>query len=193
MRTLCFATNNLNKLKEIQALLGDEIKLLTLREIGCEEDIDEPFDTIRENSEAKARYIRDHFRIDCFADDSGLVIPALNGEPGVRSARYAGPQRSDRDNIRLVWEKLEGLDPGAYFITVITLIIGDEMHVFEGTANGTILFEERGGNGFGYDPVFLPEGSALTFAEMSLEEKSKQSHRARAFRKLQEFLKARHE
>lgn len=190
MRTLCFATNNPHKLREIQNILGKQVKLLTLEEIGCFEEIEEPFDTIAANSEAKARFIWDRFKTDNFADDSGLVIPALNGEPGVLSARYAGPERDDKANIRLVWERLEGLDASAYFVTVITLIIDGKTHVFEGRAPGRILFEEKGENGFGYDPVFLPEGSDRTFAEMSLDEKSKISHRAKAFNGLKEFLQS---
>jgi XTP/dITP diphosphohydrolase len=171
MRTLCFATNNRNKLREIQNILGDEFKLVTLEDIGCREEIEEPFETIRENSAAKARHVWERYGTDCFADDSGLVIPALNGEPGVHSAYYAGPQRDDMANIRLVWEKLEGKeDRNASFVTVITLILQGDVHVFEGTAEGRILDEARGDNGFGYDPVFLPDGADKTFAEMTLNE-----------------------
>lgn len=189
MRTLCFATNNRNKLTEIQNVLGDQVRLLTLEDIGCTEEIEEPFETIHENSAAKAGYVWNHYGVDCFADDSGLVIPALNGEPGVHSAYYAGPQRDAGDNIRLVWEKLEGKDDrSAYFVTVITMIVAGETYVFEGSVNGSILMEARGENGFGYDPVFLPDGADRTFAEMSLDEKSGLSHRAMAFRKLKEFL-----
>ncbi len=188
MRTLCFATNNAHKLKEIQHILGNRVKLLTLQEIGCFEEIDEPFDTIAANSEAKARFILDKYKVDNFADDSGLVIPALNGEPGVKSARYAGPERDDKANIRLVWERLEGLDTSAFFVTVITLMLDGNVYSFEGRAYGRIIFEEKGKNGFGYDPVFMPEGYDRTFAEMSLDEKSEISHRARAFNKLKEFL-----
>jgi len=189
MRTLCFATHNTHKLKEIQNILGNEVNLLTLGQIGCFDEIEEPFDTIAANSEVKARFIWERYKIDNFADDSGLVIPALNGEPGVRSARYAGPERDDKANIRLVWERLRGLDTRAYFVTIITLILDGNTYVFEGRAYGNILFEEKGENGFGYDPVFLPEeGSGLTFAEMSLDEKSKISHRAKAFNALKEFL-----
>ncbi|ODS81296.1 MAG: non-canonical purine NTP pyrophosphatase, RdgB/HAM1 family [Cytophagaceae bacterium SCN 52-12] len=192
MRTLCFATNNAHKLKEIQNILGDQVKLVTLEEIGCFEEIDEPFDTIAANSEVKARFIWERFKVNNFADDSGLVIPALDGEPGVRSARYAGPERDNKANIRLVWERLRGLDTSAYFVTVITLIMDGGTYVFEGKAQGRILFGERGENGFGYDPVFLPEGSDRTFAEMSLDEKSKISHRAKAFNKLKAFLQGRY-
>lgn len=188
MRTLCFATNNAHKLKEIQHILGNRVKLLTLQEIGCFEEIDEPFDTIAANSEAKARFILDKYKVDNFADDSGLVIPALNGEPGVKSARYAGPERDDKADIRLVWERLEGLDTSAFFVTVITLMLDGNVYSFEGRAYGRIIFEEKGKNGFGYDPVFMPEGYDRTFAEMSLDEKSEISHRARAFNKLKEFL-----
>ncbi len=188
MRTLCFATHNAHKLKEIQNILGNGVNLLTLGQIGCFDEIEEPFDTIAANSEAKARFIWEKYKMDNFADDSGLVIPALKGEPGVLSARYAGPERDDKANIRLVWERLRGLDTGAYFVTVITLILDGNTYVFEGRAYGNILFEEKGENGFGYDPVFLPEGSDRTFAEMSLDEKSKLSHRAKAFNQLKEFL-----
>lgn len=189
MLTLCFATNNRHKLEEVQQALDAGVKLVTLEDIGCYDEIEEPFDTIQKNSEAKARFVWDRYGINTFADDSGLVIPALNGEPGVYSARYAGPQRDDKDNIRLVWEKLaDKTDRGAYFITVITLLLNGRVYAFEGIVNGTILPEERGNNGFGYDPVFLPEGSEHTFAEMSLQEKSELSHRARAVRKLNEFL-----
>lgn len=168
------------------------MKLVTLEEIGCFEEIDEPFDTIAANSEVKARFIWERFKVNNFADDSGLVIPALDGEPGVRSARYAGPERDNKANIRLVWERLRGLDTSAYFVTVITLIMDGGTYVFEGKAQGRILFGERGENGFGYDPVFLPEGSDRTFAEMSLDEKSKISHRAKAFNKLKAFLQGRY-
>lgn len=189
MRTLCFVTRNANKLKEIQHILGDGIRLVTLADIGCIDPIPEPFETIHENSKAKALYVWEHYDVDCFADDSGLVIPALNGEPGVHSAHYAGPQRDDKANIRLVWEKLKNkANREAYFLTVITLVLDGEIHVFEGKAEGEIRMEEKGQNGFGYDPIFQPQGYEVTFAEMSLDEKSKISHRSKAFQKLKAFL-----
>ena len=187
---LCFATNNLNKLKEIQALLGDQFELVTLSDIGCEADIPEPFETIAENSAAKARYVWEHYGINCFADDTGLEVTALNGEPGVYSARYAGPQRNSEDNIDLLLRKLaDESDRSARFLTVITLVMDGKYQQFEGTVHGHIIDEKRGSNGFGYDPVFVPEDLSQTFAEMTLEEKSLLSHRARAFAALVGFLK----
>jgi XTP/dITP diphosphohydrolase len=186
---LCFATNNQNKLTEIQALLGDRFELVTLAEIGCFEEIPEPYETIQENALAKARYVHEKYGIDCFADDSGLVVPSLNGEPGVHSAYYAGPQRSHDDNIGLLLNKLNGNDNrGAYFLTVISLSLGNEYYAFEGRAQGTIIDEKRGTGGFGYDPVFIPQGHDRTFAEMTLAEKSKISHRSIAFAALVDFL-----
>lgn len=187
---LCFATNNLHKLKEIQALLGDQFELVTLSDIGCETDIPEPFETIAENSTAKAKFVWDHYGINCFADDTGLEVTALNGEPGVYSARYAGPQRNSDDNIDLLLSNLASEnDRSARFLTVITLVIEGKYQQFQGTVEGHIIHEKRGSNGFGYDPVFMPDGSTRTFAEMSLEEKSLLSHRARAFSGLVGFLK----
>lgn len=186
---LCFATNNLNKLTEIQALLGDQFELVTLADIGCETDIPEPYDTISENSHGKAAYVYENFRIDCFADDTGLQVTALNGEPGIMSARYAGPQRNSDDNIALLLQKLSPFaDRSARFVTVITLVLDGIFHQFEGIVQGNIISDKRGTNGFGYDPVFVPDGYEKTFAEMTLEEKSQLSHRARAFTKLVEFL-----
>jgi XTP/dITP diphosphohydrolase len=187
---LCFATNNLNKLTEIQALLGDQFELFTLADIGCDVDIPEPYDTISENSRGKAAYVYENFQIDCFADDTGLEVTALNSEPGVKSARYAGAQRNSDDNINLLLLKLSSLpDKSARFVTVITLVLNGEFHQFEGIVEGKIITEKRGTNGFGYDPVFVPDDFDRTFAEMTLEEKSKLSHRARAFAKLVDFLK----
>jgi XTP/dITP diphosphohydrolase len=188
---LCFATNNINKLKEIQALLGESFELLTLAEIGCDEDIEEPFYTIRENSHEKARYVWDKFGINCFADDTGLEVLALNGEPGVFSARYAGPQRNPDDNMELLLTKLSPLaDRTARFITVITLVLDGVYVQFEGVVDGKIITEKRGQFGFGYDPIFVPDGYDRTFAEMTLEEKSMLSHRSRAFAKLTDYLRA---
>ncbi|WAC11670.1 RdgB/HAM1 family non-canonical purine NTP pyrophosphatase [Dyadobacter pollutisoli] len=188
---LCFATNNLHKLEEIQVLLGTHFELVTLKDIECNEDIPEPYDTIAENSKGKAEYVWDNFGINCFADDTGLEVDALNGDPGVKSARYAGPQRDAGENIDLLLQNLAGqTDPAARFITVITLVIDGQYRQFEGSVEGKIIFEKRGANGFGYDPVFVPEGYDRTFAEMTLAEKSALSHRARAFAKLVAFLKA---
>jgi XTP/dITP diphosphohydrolase len=187
---LCFATNNKHKLEEIQALLGDQFELVTLEDIGCDTDIPEPFETISENSKGKAQYIYGQYHINCFADDTGLIVDALNGEPGVKSARYAGEQRNSQDNIELLIKNLSSQDNHhARFLTVITLVIDGVYHQFDGSVEGTIIFDQRGTNGFGYDPVFVPEGFDRTFAEMTLEEKSNLSHRARAFAKLVHFLK----
>ena len=187
---LCFATNNVNKLLEIQALLGDEFSLSTLKDIGCEDDIPETRETIAENSLQKAEYVWNNFRIDCFADDTGLEVEALNGEPGVLSARYAGPQRDANDNMTLLLKKLSmQTNRNARFKTVITLVRNGDYKQFEGVVEGTIIFEKRGSFGFGYDPIFMPNGYETTFAEMSLEEKGQLSHRAIAFAKLVAFLK----
>jgi XTP/dITP diphosphohydrolase len=189
---LCFATNNVHKQTEIQALLGGAFQLRTLADIGCSEEIPEPFATIAENSRAKAQYIWEQYRIPTFADDSGLEVTALGGQPGVDSAHYAGPQRSHADNIALLLKNLDGQpDRSARFVTIITLVMNGEYWQFEGSIAGTILSEKRGEGGFGYDPVFVPEGETRTFAEMSLAEKSSMSHRARAFTKLAEFLQSR--
>lgn len=186
---LCFATNNQNKLREIQALLGDKFELVTLSDIGCYDEIPEPYETIEENALAKAHYVRDKYGVDCFADDSGLIVPALNGEPGVHSAYYAGPQRNHDDNIDLLLKKLAAeKDRSAYFKTVIYLSYNDAYHAFEGRVPGTIIDEKRGAGGFGYDQVFIPEGYDRTFAEMTLAEKSAISHRSIAFAGLVAFL-----
>ncbi|TLV00581.1 RdgB/HAM1 family non-canonical purine NTP pyrophosphatase [Dyadobacter luticola] len=187
---LCFATNNLHKLREIQALLGDQFELVTLQDIGCHEEIPEPYDTIAENSMGKARYVFEHYGIDCFADDTGLIVDSLGGEPGVISAMYAGPQRSHGDNMNLLLNKLASkTDRSAKFTTIITLVLNGEYQQFEGNVEGQIIFEKRGNEGFGYDPIFVPDGFDKTFAEMTLTEKSLLSHRSRAFAKLVAFLK----
>ena len=187
---LCFATNNTNKLLEIQALLGGNFHLSSLADIGCTTDIPEPFETIAENSEAKAQYVWKHFAKDNFADDTGLEVYELGNEPGVYSARYAGPQRSANDNMNLLLQKLgTSGDRRARFVTIITLIVAGKTQQFEGSVEGRIITEQRGTNGFGYDPVFVPDGHNRTFAEMTLDEKGKLSHRARAFEKLVTFLR----
>ncbi|MFD1817405.1 XTP/dITP diphosphohydrolase [Pseudarcicella hirudinis] len=187
---LCFASNNQHKVEEIKALLGDNFELLTLNEIGCEEELPETGNTMEANSLQKAQYLFDHYKINCFADDSGLEVAALGGEPGVYSARYAGEHRSNADNISLLLKNLEGKeDLSACFRTVITLIRDGVIHQFDGRIDGSIIRELRGDGGFGYDPVFIPSGQELTFAEMSMEQKSKISHRARAFQKFVDYLK----
>ncbi|MEO6686581.1 MAG: RdgB/HAM1 family non-canonical purine NTP pyrophosphatase [Dyadobacter sp.] len=187
---LCFATNNQHKLEEVQALLGDSFTLTTLKEIGCEEEIPETHDTIPENSNEKAEFVWNNYAVNCFADDSGLEIDALDGEPGVHSAYYAGPQRSADDNMDLVLEKMAGKDNfNARFVAVITLVLDGKYYQFDGEIKGKITMEKRGTYGFGYNPIFVPEGHDRTFAEMSMEEKGELSHRARAFTKLEQFLK----
>lgn len=187
---LCFATNNSNKLIEIQALLGNDFHLSSLSDIGCATDIPEPFETIAENSEAKAKFIWEQYARNNFADDTGLEVYELNNEPGVYSARYAGPQRNADDNMDLLLQKLgTSNDRRARFVTIITLVIEGEFRQFEGSVEGHIIGKKRGTNGFGYDPVFIPDGHTQTFAEMTLDEKGRLSHRARAFQKLVTFLR----
>jgi XTP/dITP diphosphohydrolase len=183
------ATNNRHKLEEIQFALRDRFVLRTLQDIGCHEELAEDQDTIEGNSFQKAVYVHKNYNVDCFADDSGLEVEALNGAPGVISAHYAGPQRSHDDNIELLLKNLSGKsNRRARFKTVITLIWKENVHTFDGIVNGTILTSRRGTNGFGYDPVFLPEGFSKTLAEMTMEEKNQISHRAIAVRKLANFL-----
>jgi XTP/dITP diphosphohydrolase len=187
---LCFATNNINKLKEVQGMLGKQFSVVTLQDIGCNEDIPETKDTIAANSAQKAAYIWEKYGINCFSDDTGLEVHALRGEPGVYSARYAGAQRNADDNMDLLLRNIAGSDDrSAQFKTVITLVQDGNYHQFEGIVSGEIIKEKRGSGGFGYDPVFVPEGHDRTFAEMSMEEKAQLSHRARAFSKLTKFLK----
>jgi XTP/dITP diphosphohydrolase len=186
---LVFATNNKNKLKEVQALLPEEIELLSLEEIGCTEDIPETAPTIEGNAIQKAEYVKKNYGYDCFADDTGLEVEALNGAPGVFSARYAGKEKSSEANIDKLLKELEGKeDRSARFKTVIALHLNGKLHTFTGICSGNIIFDRKGLQGFGYDPVFQAEGKQVTFAEMSLEEKSQISHRARATRKLIDFL-----
>jgi XTP/dITP diphosphohydrolase len=188
-RQVTIATNNRHKLEEIQAILKGGIVLKTLKDIGCTEELGEDQNTIEGNSFQKADYVHKHYHVDCFADDTGLEVEALNGKPGVDSAHYAGPQRSHDDNINLLLRNLEGKsNRKARFRTIITLILHDKVHTFEGIVNGSILDERRGTDGFGYDPVFLPDGFSKTLAEMSMEEKNQISHRAVAVGKLVNFL-----
>ena len=186
---LCFATDNKHKLQEIQALVGDKFQILSLKEIGCLEELAEDQDTLEGNSLQKAEYVFTKYRVLCFADDSGLEVEALNGAPGVYSARYAGPQRNHDDNMNLLIQNLEGKsNRNARFRAVITLINTQGSHQFEGVLNGTIKSVRKGNGGFGYDPIFQPDGFSKTLAEMSMEEKNKISHRAKAVQKLIDFL-----
>lgn len=186
---LVFATNNPNKLKEIQHKLGNEIELLGLNDIGCNEDIPETAPTLEGNALQKAMYVYEKFGYDCFADDTGLEIDALGGEPGVYSARYAGEAKDAQANMAKVLEKLNGEgNRAARFRTVIALVVGGKKTLMDGEVKGVILTEKRGSEGFGYDPIFQPEGYELSFAEMDLTEKNKISHRARAVEKLVALL-----
>ncbi len=186
---LVFATNNQHKLQEIQHLLGDSIELLCLNDINCTDDIPENQETLEGNAAEKSFYIFDKYGVNCFADDTGLEIEALNGEPGVYSARYAGEERSAENNMNLVLTKLDKIkNRKARFRTVISLVIDGRETQFEGIVDGQILEEKRGTTGFGYDPIFQPEESNVSFAEMSMDEKNKISHRGRAVQKLVEYL-----
>ncbi len=187
---LVFATNNQHKLKEIQHILGSELQLLSLYDINCHEEIPEDHPTIEANAMQKAEYVYNKYNYNCFADDTGLEIDALNGKPGVFSARYAGEDKNSEANIRKVLQELSGLqNRGARFKTVIALIINGKKHLFEGIVKGTILHDKHGTNGFGYDPIFKPAGYEKTFAEMTDTEKNAISHRALAIHKLSAFFK----
>lgn len=188
---LVIATNNIYKVEEIRHALPTRIELLTPGDIGFAGDIPESGNTLEANAIQKARYIHDRYGISCFADDTGLEIEALNGEPGVYSARYAGEDCCFENNIRKVLEAMRGIpNRKARFRTVIALILTDKPVIFEGIVNGAIGNEKRGSNGFGYDPIFQPEGMDKTFAEITLEEKNIISHRAKAIRKLADYLDA---
>lgn len=191
---IVFATNNKNKLAEIRDMLGDKIEVMSLADINCHEDIPETADTLEGNALQKARYVFDKYGMSCFADDTGLEVDALGGEPGVYSARYAGGEGHDSEaNMAKLMQKLGDNDNRkARFRTVIALITGSGdagVKLFEGVAEGDIIREKRGGEGFGYDPIFRPEGYYKTFAELGHEIKNKISHRARAVQKLVEYLK----
>lgn len=186
---LVFATNNKHKLEEVADKLKGRIELLTLNDIGCRDDIKETGTSFNENASIKSHYIFDKFKLNCFGDDSGLEVEALNGGPGVYSARYAGEHGNHSANIDKLLKNLEAVkDRQARFVTVISLMWNGEELFFEGTVEGTIRQESSGTGGFGYDPVFQPDGFDITFAEMTLEEKNKLSHRARAVEKLVAFL-----
>lgn len=190
MTKLVFATNNAHKLEEVKAMLGEEFDLLSLADIGCTAEIPETGDTFEHNAKQKSDYIVAHFQMDCFADDSGLEIDALDGEPGVYSAHYSGT-RDMAQNIALVLSNLgENEYRSARFRTVISLSVAGQQHFFDGAVEGSIITEERGVAGFGYDPIFIPQGYEQTFAEMSAEQKNKISHRAVAIEKLVKFLRS---
>ena len=187
---IVFATNNQHKLSEIRQILGSRVEVLSLKDIGCDVDIPETGSTLEENALQKAQYVYDHYHIDCFADDTGLEVDALGGAPGVYSARYAGGEGHDSEAnmTKLLGELGENNNRHARFRTVIALIQHGEVHEFEGIVNGQIIRERRGGEGFGYDPIFQPDGYDQTFAELGLEVKNNISHRARATQKLADYL-----
>ena len=188
MIELVFATNNQHKIDEINVALPQNIQLLKLKDIHCLEELPETHFTIEENAIEKATYVVENYKVSCFAEDTGLLIDELNGEPGVFSARYAGEQRNNEDNINLVLQKMEGkINRKAHFKTVIALHLNGNIHLFEGILNGEIIYERRGENGFGYDSIFQIE-DGRTLAELTMEEKSKISHRAIATQKLVSFL-----
>ena len=189
-RKLVFATNNAHKLEEVAAILGDKVELLSLNDIGCHTDIPETADTLEGNALLKAQYIYNNFGINCFADDTGLEIEALNNEPGVYSARYAGENKNPEANMLKVLDNLrEKENRKARFRTVIALILNGKEYLFEGIINGKITNSKQGSAGFGYDPIFMPEGYNETFAELGNNIKNKISHRALAINKLSDFLK----
>ncbi len=189
MNTIIFATNNQNKVEEVRAVLGGQFNIITLKESGIDIDIPEPHDTLEANATEKAKTIFKLTNKNCFSEDTGLEVDALNGEPGVKSARYAGDSRSFDDNIDKLLTNLKSTDnKAARFRTVISLILDGEEYFFEGICAGEIISERRGKNGFGYDPVFIPTGSHKTFAEMDMAEKNKFSHRKKAMEKLINFL-----
>jgi XTP/dITP diphosphohydrolase len=186
---LVFATNNLNKVKEVQTLIPEHIKLLSLKDIGCFEEVPETQSTIESNAIQKAEYIKTHYGYDCFADDTGLEVEALNGQPGVYSARYAGAQRDAQDNMNKLLNNLKNQgNRNAQFKTVIALHLNNKLQTFQGICAGEITSEKHGDKGFGYDPIFKAEGHSQTFAEISLEKKNSIGHRGKAVAKLVLFL-----
>jgi XTP/dITP diphosphohydrolase len=188
---LVFASNNKNKIREVSAMMPSGFTVLSLKDLGCTTDIPEPFPSLEENALAKARFVRTHYGYPGFADDSGLEVDALDGLPGVKSARFAGLHKSNADNMQKLLQMMEGVNNReARFRAVIALIINDNEYLFEGVINGHIIHEQRGRHGFGYDPVFVPEGHLKTFAEMPDSLKNTMSHRARALEKMIHFLAA---
>ena len=184
-KEIVFATNNLHKLEEIRQIIGNKFNILSLKDIDCNEDIPETATTLEGNAEIKARYIKEHYGYDCFADDTGLEVEALGGAPGVLSARYAGENHDSQANMELLLKNLSGKENrAARFRTVIALLIGDELTLMDGIVEGVITHERAGDSGFGYDPIFKPNESDVTFAQMSSDDKNKISHRGRATVKL---------
>ena len=189
MREIVFATNNNHKLEELRKIADNQLQILSLSDINCNEEIDETGTTLEENALVKARYVKERYGYDCFADDTGLEVEALEGEPGVYSARYAGEGCHPEDNMQKLLSVLQGVkNRNARFRTVIALLINGEAHLFEGVVSGRIIEEKRGGSGFGYDPSFMPEGYQQTFAELGNDIKNRISHRAIATVQLMEFL-----
>lgn len=189
METLVFATNNKHKLEEARQILNGKFIVLSLADIDCHDEIPETADTLTGNALIKARWVKDRYGFDCFADDTGLSVDALGGAPGVYSARYAGPECTPADNIAKLLSEMEGKsDRKAHFSTVIALILNGEEHIFEGSVDGTIAKLESGDGGFGYDPVFIADETGISFAEMSADEKNAISHRGRAMRKMADFF-----
>lgn len=189
MKKLVFATNNAHKLEELKAILGDKVDILCLKDIDCYADIPETADTLEGNARQKSLYIYEHYGLDCFADDTGLEVDCLDGAPGVYSARYAGDGHDSKANMeKLLYEMKEKTNRKARFRTVISLIEKGEEHQFEGIVNGQIIKEKKGEAGFGYDPIFQPDGYTETFAELGNDIKNKISHRARAVAALCEYL-----
>ena len=187
---LVFATNNAHKLEEVRQILGDRFKVLSLNDINCHEDIPETGDTFQDNALQKARYVKEHYGYDCFADDTGLEVKALGGAPGVHSARYAGDHDSEANMTKLLSELEKKSDRSAQFRTVIALILNGQEVLFEGIVTGKIAHERHyGDGGFGYDPIFIPDGYTETFSQMSSQGKNLISHRGRAVRKLADYLK----
>ncbi|MBR5898246.1 MAG: non-canonical purine NTP diphosphatase [Muribaculaceae bacterium] len=191
MNKLVFATNNKHKLEELRAIVGDKYDILGLRDIGCDVDIPETATTLEGNALIKAQFVKEHYGYDCFADDTGLEVEALNGAPGVYSARYAGPECDSANNMALLLQNMADKDNRkARFRTVIALVKGDDTMLFEGIVEGAILREGAGENGFGYDPIFEPEACGLSFAQMDSASKNAISHRGRATQKLINYLKS---
>lgn len=189
MKDLVFATNNSHKLDEVRSIVGHRMNILGLRDIGCNEDIPETAETLEGNALLKARYVKEHYGYDCFADDTGLEVDALGGAPGVYSARYAGPGHDSNANMKLLLKNMEGkAERSARFRTVIALVEGDNVSMMEGTVEGSITEEPKGSSGFGYDPIFMPDGYGTTFAQMDSDAKNAISHRGRAMRKLLDYL-----
>lgn len=187
---LVFATNNAHKLEEVRQILGDRFEVLSLSDINCHDDIPETGDTFQDNALQKARYVKEHYGYDCFADDTGLEVKALNGAPGVHSARYAGDHDSEANMTKLLQELEKKQDRSAQFRTVVALILNGQEVLFEGIVTGKIATERHyGQSGFGYDPLFIPDGFTETFSQMSPESKNQVSHRGRAVRKLADYLK----